>query len=79
MACKVSIYSGNRDISISRRAKLTFIPVIEISLLRNRDISISNRDISITNRDISIRNRDISIINRDIYIRNANFARHREG
>ena len=32
IACKVRIYSGNRDISICRRAKLTFIPEIEISL-----------------------------------------------
>ena len=53
MACKVSIYSANRDISISRRAKLTFIPVIEISLLRNRDISIRNRDISISGINVN--------------------------
>ena len=49
------------------RAKLAFIPVIEISLfLTEISLLLENTDISIVNRDIYIRNRDISINN--IYI-----------
>jgi hypothetical protein len=45
MACKVSTYSGNRDISIGRKERYNIV---------NRDISITNRDTSINNRDICI-------------------------
>ena len=50
------------------RAKLAFIPVIEISLfLIEISLLVENTDISIVNRDISIRNRDISINNIYLY------------